>query len=89
MGLPVVVSDATAAREHVADGQNGLWFPVDDVDALAAKLGSLACDNALVERLGRAANEYFWAHPRRFDVDRHIDALERIYEKIVEGGAAR
>lgn len=56
-GLPVVVSDIPANREWVNHGENGLLFPVGDVEALAARLEdvlSLSPEaRAMMGRVGR------------------------------------
>ena len=58
-GTPVIASDAVgaAAGGLVADGRNGLVVPAGDGDALAGALRTVAGDQALRERLGRAARE--------------------------------
>ena len=40
-GAPVIVSDACAGREAVADGEPGFWFRSGDPDDLAAHLRRL------------------------------------------------
>ncbi|HWG03575.1 MAG TPA: glycosyltransferase family 4 protein [Beijerinckiaceae bacterium] len=79
-GTPVVVSDACAGREGVVDGRNGLRFRTGDIDDLAEKLVALR-DDGLVTRLSRAAYDDYWANP--LTLDRHIDALCRIYATLV------
>lgn len=56
---PTIVSDAVgaAAGGLVGDGRNGLVFPAGDAPALAARLGALAADPALRERLAERARE--------------------------------
>jgi glycosyltransferase involved in cell wall biosynthesis len=78
-GIPVVVSDNTAAEGLVTDGVTGLVFPSGDAAALADRLGRLR-DDALVERLGQAAYARYWANPTT--LDRHLDALETLYSDM-------
>ncbi|NMC44885.1 MAG: glycosyltransferase family 4 protein [candidate division Zixibacteria bacterium] len=78
--LPAIVPDTCAAREAVNDGVTGLWFRGGDADDLAAKLTLLQDDN-LVNRLGRAAYDRFWADPST--LERHILALETVYFQIL------
>lgn len=52
--LPVVASDLGAVPDLVEDGVNGYRVPVDDVDALAARLGSLIASPADCKRFGEA-----------------------------------
>ena len=79
-GLPAIVPDTCAAREAVNDGVTGLWFRGGDADDLAARLTSLR-DDDLVNRLGRAAYDRFWADPPT--LERHILALETVYFQIL------
>jgi glycosyltransferase involved in cell wall biosynthesis len=50
--VPVVATDCGAVRDMVTDGHEGYLVPVNDVDALADRLGQLASDPALRARLG-------------------------------------
>lgn len=84
-GVPAVVPDHGALRDVVADGQTGLWFRNGDVDDLAAKLGRLAEDGALVDRLGRTAYERFWSG--HWDLDTHLDRLEAVYRAALQARA--
>jgi glycosyltransferase involved in cell wall biosynthesis len=63
VGVPAVVSDACAARDNIVDGVSGLLFRAGDVADLAAKLRLLDSDQQLVEALGKAAYEQYWASP--------------------------
>ncbi len=58
----MIVSDACAGREAVADGETGFWFRSGDPDDLAAHLRRLT-DDGLAARMGRAAHERYWAAP--------------------------
>ena len=80
MGLPAIVSDACAAREMVVDGVTGLWFRAGDERDLAAKMALLE-DPEFVKRLGVAAFERYWQLP--FTMERHLEALEQCYERIL------
>jgi len=55
VGTPVVSTAVGGVPEVVADGENGLLVPPGDPAALAAALARLLDDDALRERLGRAA----------------------------------
>jgi glycosyltransferase involved in cell wall biosynthesis len=83
LGVPAIVSDATALTEVVSNDGNGLWFRGGDVDDLAEKLGTVQKDDALVARLGREAHERFWAGS--WDVSTHLDRLEDIYRAVIRG----
>ncbi|MBX7136070.1 MAG: glycosyltransferase family 4 protein [Fimbriimonadaceae bacterium] len=79
-GVPCLVSDASAAREMISEGVNGLVFRAGDVEDCAAKLRELSSDD-LDERMGRAAYEGYWAEPKT--LDRHLAALETVYEELL------
>ena len=90
-GAPVIVSDACAGREAVEDGETGFWFRSGDANALAAHLRRLS-DDALADRMGRAAHARFWAAP--LSLESHLDRLSAVYdlvlrEAIVGRGTAR
>ena len=53
MQLAVIVSDQPVFHELVVDGQNGLFVPLDDAEALAAQIKRLALDRKLTKRLGQ------------------------------------
>lgn len=54
-GLPVVAADACGPSEIIENGLTGVLVPCGDVEALTKALHRLAQDEALRERLGRAA----------------------------------
>jgi glycosyltransferase involved in cell wall biosynthesis len=56
-GLPCVASDIWAMPEMIADGETGFLVPVDDSEAVAARLKTLFADNDLRARMGRAARQ--------------------------------
>ena len=68
-GLPVVATRVGALPELVADGETGYLVDVGDVDALAARLGSLVGDPELRRRFGlaarRAGESYTWKDTAR------------------------
>jgi glycosyltransferase involved in cell wall biosynthesis len=84
LGVPAVVPDSSAAREMVVDGVTGHWFSGGDVQDLARKL-SLLKDPAHAEVTGQAAYRRFWDNP--MTLDRHLDALQRLYAGLRESTA--
>lgn len=62
-GVPVVALDASGVREAVADGRNGRVVPVEDADAFAAAIGSVAdlppSDRAALQAAARATGDRF------------------------------
>jgi glycosyltransferase involved in cell wall biosynthesis len=83
-GLPIVVSDACAGRDEVADGETGFWFKSQDVDDLAAKLARFK-DDALVRKMSKAAYDRFWADPPT--MARHIERISGVYAQALGRGA--
>lgn len=82
-GVPCLVSDASAAREMIRDGIDGLVFRAGDIEDCAAKLRELSSDD-VAERMGRAAYEGYWAEPKT--LERHLDALEIVYRETLSTG---
>ena len=85
LGIPVIVSDACAGREEVADGVTGLWFRSADADDLARALAALG-DDAVVAAMSRNAYEAYWAAPPT--LERHVERILRTY-RVMLGAAAR
>ena len=80
LGIPVIVSDTSAARESVIDGVTGLWFKAGDSRDLANKMSAMA-DHERVARMGRAAHAQYWSTPRT--LERHLKELEEVYKKVL------
>jgi glycosyltransferase involved in cell wall biosynthesis len=80
LGVPCIVSDVTAAREMVVDGETGLWFRSSDEQDLAATLRLLE-DPDMARRLGAGAHQKYWANP--ITMSDHIASLERCYEQML------
>jgi len=57
-GTPALVSDNSALRESVRDGETGFLVPHADVPALARRMLDLAGDPGLVARLGHGARAF-------------------------------
>lgn len=79
LGTPVIVSDLCAGREAVRDGETGFWFRSADADSLATAIMRLS-DDETARRMARAAHAAYWADP--LTLDRHLDAVETVYEKV-------
>jgi glycosyltransferase involved in cell wall biosynthesis len=80
IGIPAIVSDASAARNSVIDGVTGSWFRTGDARDLADKIEGMRNDD-LAEQMGRAAHAHYWKNPRT--LDRHVKELEQVYEKVL------
>jgi glycosyltransferase involved in cell wall biosynthesis len=85
LGIPSIVSDASAARELVIDKVTGLWFKSGDERDLENKVQMLQ-DGQLAKKLGRTAYDYYWRNPSAPDI--HLDRLERIYMQTLSGGTS-
>lgn len=79
LGTPVIVSDLCAGREAVSDGETGLWFKSSDSRSLANAILRLA-DDDMARRMAEAAYARYWADP--LTLDRHLDAVAGVYEKV-------
>ena len=84
-GLPVIVTEAGAAREQVEDERCGYVLRQNDRAGFVRRWTELAQDAALRERLGRAARER-WA--ARYDVEVAARAYHALYRRLAAGGRA-
>ncbi len=57
-GTPALASDSPGLRESVRDGVTGYLVRHGDYHALADRMGAVAADRSLVDRLGRAARAF-------------------------------
>lgn len=81
MGVPAIVSDGTAARASVTDGETGLLFKHMDVADLTRILRLLADDHQLVAAMSVKAYEAYWANPPT--LGSHVRALQSVYKTIL------
>jgi glycosyltransferase involved in cell wall biosynthesis len=79
-GVPVVATATEGARGIVEEGVTGSLVPVGEVGTLAAAIASLLEDDERRRRLGARARE---VARERFDLDRMIEATERIYAEAL------
>ena len=90
-GLPVIASGLRTIREVLTDGVNGLLVPSDDAAALALAIRRLHAAPHLRLQLSAEARRTVAA---RFDLDRHVAAMEAILaeaagtERVGTGSAA-
>lgn len=80
MGLPVVASDIGPLREVIGDEEAGILFPPKHPDELAKAIVCLLKDDALRERLGKAARQRAC---RLFSVERQVAEHERLYLNLL------
>ena len=82
-GAAVVATETEGAKELIEDNASGKLVPVNQPLKLAEAISELLQDNELrrnlAENAGRTARE-------NFDLERMIEATEKLYERIVESG---
>lgn len=79
-GLPVISTYHAGIPDVVLHGQTGLLCEEHDVDTMAAYMIQLLEDDFLVQKMGTAGKARIEKH---FTLKRHIDALQRILESVV------
>jgi glycosyltransferase involved in cell wall biosynthesis len=75
-GVPAVVTGLGGMPELVLDGVDGVVVPMEDPDALAAALLSLAAAPGRAAEMGRLGRDRL---SREFDPDLHLRRLEAVY----------
>ena len=75
-GLSVVATPAGGVAEHLRDGENGIAYPANDIDACAAAMVRLATDGSLSTRLRTGARRTAEALTWSAELDR-LDASYR------------
>ena len=83
-GLPVVVSDIPGNRDLVEIERDGLTFPDDDAQALAAALLRLSSDEMLRLEFGRAGREKIL---RDYRLERRIEQIRDVYLRLLPAGS--
>ena len=78
-GRPVVAGDVGGVADVVIDGLTGFVVAPADEAAFADRLGRLAVDPELRQRLGQAAPD----RARAFAGERLVDDLDRLYREIL------
>ena len=75
-GVPAIVSSATAGRDLIRDGVNGLLCEPGSLEALVASLQRLQDDDRAA-LMGENAFALYWANP--LSVAAHLDQLLAAY----------
>ena len=73
MGAPVVRTDTAGAEDMIRDGETGFVIPVDDLDAMTARVRLLLQDEALRRRVARAGMTFARSE---FSARRMTDLIE-------------
>ncbi len=79
--VPVVSSNAGGLPELVVDGETGFLCEVGDLDAFVAYTRRLLTDEALHQRMAKAARQHA---VQTFDVQRIVPLYEAYYQRICE-----
>jgi len=81
MGIPSITTDIRGCREAVYHGENGLLFPVGDVDTLARSLIVLLADDERRARMGETGRRIA---EDRFDERKVFDRVLSEYERLLQ-----
>jgi glycosyltransferase involved in cell wall biosynthesis len=86
LGLPLITTDATGARDAVQDGVTGLRVAVGDVPGLSAAMDRLARDAGLRRTYGQQARA--WVE-RDFSQAQVWQAWDTLYQELLEEHGSR
>jgi L-malate glycosyltransferase len=78
-GTAVVATRTEGAREIIYDGKTGLLVPIGDVNTMAQSISMLLHDEELRASIAKAGSEDVRT---RFNLDRMVEATERIYRDV-------
>lgn len=84
LGCPVVAPTVGGIPDLLGHGEEGLWVPPGDAQALAAALDRLAAEPGLRQRLAAGAAR---AGPRH-DSARQAEELAALYAQLIPGARA-
>ena len=80
-GKPVIVTNSiVSADELVTQGENGFIVDSESVDDLAQKLGELAGDSSLREKMGKEG----WERSRQYDPESVTTTLVKHYQALFD-----
>lgn len=79
-GIPAVCTRSGGPDGIITDGVDGYLVPLDDADAMSARIGELLADPALNVRMGRAARE---AILHRYSLLMAGHALLDVYDQLL------
>jgi glycosyltransferase involved in cell wall biosynthesis len=85
-GRPVVATRVGGVPDVVRDGEDGFLVEAGNTDDLADRLGRLARDPALRERMGKQGRARVLP---RYAVDRLVDDVDRLYRSLLSAGGVR
>ncbi|MDA3946044.1 MAG: glycosyltransferase family 4 protein [Helicobacteraceae bacterium] len=82
LGVPSIVSDASAASDYIVDGETGLLFESGNIESLMQKLKMLMDDPTLAKTMGERAYENYWRTP--YDINTHVKGLLKCYQTVLK-----
>jgi len=82
--VPVIATPAGGTPDVIKDGETGLLFDADDVDALKTRIESLIGDPSRRRRLAAAAYEFVATN---HSLEGMCDAYGRVYGEFLSDGA--
>jgi glycosyltransferase involved in cell wall biosynthesis len=80
VGLPVIVSDGSAASDYV-DGKNGVTFQSNNLEDLVQKIDLLTSSMERLDEMSQYAWASYWKQP--FTPDEYIEQLLKTYLSIL------
>ena len=80
LGTPVVATRVGGIPEIIEDGKSGILVPPESPNAMAKAVISLLGDESLRNRIIQGGRQRFLD---RYQVDRHIDQIQSLYEQIL------
>ncbi len=78
-GKPAIASNFGGIREVVSAGDGAVLVPPGDTAALAEAMVHMLRNPETTSRMGERAREFAG---QKFTVDRHVDAVERVYARV-------
>ena len=81
LGIPCIATDYGGNPELVQTGKNGIVFPTNDSDALAAAIQTLREEPDLIRQYGIGAKE---TYQKGFTVELMAKNTEKVYEDLIK-----
>jgi glycosyltransferase involved in cell wall biosynthesis len=75
--LPVIVSRLPVLEKVIQDGENGIFVPIEDSDALKNAVVSIAQNTTLAKKIGKAAHQYVISNHRFEEWERRLSLVYR------------
>jgi glycosyltransferase involved in cell wall biosynthesis len=85
-GVPVVATNVSDNTYVVREGQTGFLVALDDVEGMAARLGTLLGNVALRDKMGREAVDWV---TKEFSTERLVKNTEAVYLEALDGKRGR